>query len=215
MKKEQNEKTILETKVTNLQNDIDSLEATVGELQEKEDMAAKAKTEAEESLKGAKEEKLRLLMEHNVVKEELEKQNRRVKELEKNKLTQAQLDQIRHIVDDRKRYKARVEELEKKNRSLSVEAREVAKLPRNVTEPREKDEVVGEETMNLEKELLSMKDKLQNMKKDIRVSHRDTLPSMNDVPTTVPKKSVKRNGGKEEDSKRRRVDEEDGHCQTQ
>ena len=195
---------------------MDSLEATVGEWQEKEAMAVKAKTEAEENLKGEKEEKLRLLMEQSVVKEELEKQKRRVKELEKNKLTQAQLDQIRHIVEDRKRYKARVEELEKKNRSLTVESREIAKLPRNVTEPREKDEVVGEETMNLEKELLSMKDKIHNMKKDIKTTHRDTLPSsINDVPTTVPKKSVKRSGGKEEDSKRRKVDDEDGHCQTQ
>ena len=67
--------------------------------------------------------------------------------------------------------------------------------------------------MNLEKELLSMKDKIHNMKKDIKTTHRDTLPSsINDVPTTVPKKSVKRSGGKEEDSKRRKVDDEDGHC---
>ena len=64
-----------------------------------------------------------------------------------------------------------------------------------------------------------MKDKLQTMKKEISQGRKEqSLPRnvTSELPTSVPKKNVKRGGADKEESKRRKVEEtEDNHCQTQ
>jgi hypothetical protein CRE_29796 len=167
----------------------------------------------ESSLKTEKEERTRLLTERSVLKEELGKQGERVKELEKNKLTRAQVERIRQVVNSKKQLKTRVEELEKEKERLE----KLVETKGGREKAREGD--TGEETQNLEIELLTMKDKLQTMKKEISQGRKEqSLPRnvTSELPTSVPKKNVKRGGADKEESKRRKVEEtEDNHCQTQ
>jgi len=188
-------------------------EETLERATEAKSALEKRVEQLESSLKTEKEERTRLLTERSVLKEELGKQGERVKELEKNKLTRAQVERIRQVVNSKKQLKTRVEELEKEKERLE----KLVETKGGREKAREGD--TGEETQNLEIELLTMKDKLQTMKKEISQGRKEqSLPRnvTSELPTSVPKKNVKRGGADKEESKRRKVEEtEDNHCQTQ
>ena len=170
---------------------------------------------------------MRLRVENESLKESLKKQDARIQDLEKNKLTTSQLERVKMIVEEKKGLKKKLKEKEAEIVRLTQQLTqqttqpsaqqatgrkvETNQLPRNTKIVKED----GDDTRELVKEANRMKDKLQNIKPTKKELPKNVSL---DLRTSVPSSSKKRTQTEDIAGSRKRVEEDpetEKSCQTQ
>lgn len=191
------------------------MEAIVEDALRGTEETKKKMEEAEKDGKKKRDEITRLELENEALKASVKRQEIRIQELEKNKLTNSQLERVKMIVEEKKGLKKKLKEKEAIIAKLTQHLASLKKgerdaLPRN-TKPKED----GDETIELVKEANRMKDRLQGIAAASVELPKNVAPELR---STVPSSSKKRPAVSDPAVSRKRVEEDqenDKSCQTQ